>query len=183
MACAATVSIAVGLPLGSAGTASRGPQTTYLLRGTVVQYIAPAGSMIGSLSVRVTRAGGAGAKRLNGELVTVAIQSGDASTASQLLGLTLGSSCKLTLKAQSPASILKGGGALRNLVAARPVSAPPQNTQTTDDKNGGGGGAQAGTPPDDTPSDGNEHGDDGSHGNGHGDPGSGSSGHGSGHDK
>jgi hypothetical protein len=181
---AAAVSIAVGLPLASAGPAPRGPQSTYLLRGTVVQYIAPAGSMVGSLSIRVTRAGGAGAKRLTGELVTVAIQPGDASIASQLVGVTAGSSFELALKAQSSASILKGGGALRTLVAQPTVTppapgpAPAPVDAAPADKAGSGDGSQAGTKPADAHPSGDQ-----SDGGSHSDGGSGSSGHGSGKSK
>ena len=185
---AAAISIAVGPPLATAGTAPRGPHTPYLLRGTVVQYIAPAGSMVGSLSIRVSRAGGAGAKRLTGELVTVAIQPGDTSTSSQLFGVAAGSACQLALNAQSSASILKGGGALRNLVAQPAVTPPAPAPEPVDaapaDKGGDGNGSQAGAQPDNAQPSG-DHSDGGSHGSGSGghDSGSGSSGHGSGHSK
>jgi len=186
---AAAISIAVGPPLATAGTAPRGPHTPYLLRGTVVQYIAPAGSMVGSLSIRVSRAGGAGAKRLTGELVTVAIQPGDTSTSSQLFGVAAGSACQLALNAQSSASILKGGGALRNLVAqpalTPPGPAPVDAEPVAKAGSGGGNDSPAVTPPDTAPSSG-DHPDGGSHDGGSGgghDTGPGSSGHGSGHSK
>ena len=200
MAGTVAVSSAVGLPLASAGTAHRAPPpATYVLRGTVVQYIAPAGSTVGSLSVRVKR-GGTGGERLTGELVTVAIQAGDEPTPSQLLGLSQGAACQLTLNARSATAVMKGRGQLRSVVAPSPVSAPaPDNTPPAPatvpaDKTGGADGSvgqQQGKSQDTSQPDGNhsdsgssghagdggDHGNGGDHGSGggHGDPAPGSS--------
>ena len=95
---------------------------TFVLRGTVVQYIAPSGSTVGSLSLRV-RQGSSGARRLVGELVTVAVEPGDPSIA-LLTGLAQGSERTLVVQASSATSVLKGGGALIGVTAPNPAPAP-----------------------------------------------------------
>jgi uncharacterized membrane protein YgcG len=128
VACTVAGGIAAAGPV--AGFAAR-PAPTYVLRGVVVQYIPPAGSTVGSLSVRVTRVRGAG-RRLAGELVTVAIVSGG-NLQSKRQTLPAGSVCTLVLSAPSPASILKGAGALRNIVIAGPAALPPTPPPSTGD--------------------------------------------------
>jgi hypothetical protein len=86
---------------------------TYVLRGLVVQYIHPSGSLVGSLSIRVTSTGNRGGALL-GELVTVAVDAGMGLKASHLLAPQ--SLVTLTLRAASPGSILKGAGTVRTIV-------------------------------------------------------------------
>src|SRR2546423_679400 len=122
VACVAAASVAVALLPGAAAAARPAPPMTFVLRGTVVQYIAPSGSTVGSLSLRV-RQGSSGARRLVGELVTVAVEPGDPSIA-LLTGLAQGSERTLVVQASSAASVLKGGGALIGVTAPNPAPAP-----------------------------------------------------------
>src|SRR4051794_24332555 len=120
---AIVAAIATG-PVAVADNARGGATTTFVLRGVAVQYIPPAGHMVGSLSLRVTRAG-KGAARLTGELVTIAVEPGDAATRRKLKGITGGSGLRLELRARSAASVLKGGARLQTVVAAAPPSSAP----------------------------------------------------------
>lgn len=103
-------------PVGAAqGATAAG--TKYVVRGVVVQYIPPAGSVVGSLSIRVLSAGAHG-RALLGELVTVPVARGKALNANRLVPQR--SRCTVTLSARSPASILKGAAVVQTIVSRTP---------------------------------------------------------------
>lgn len=161
-----------------------------VLRGFVVQYIPPSGSVVGSLSIRVTSTGGGG-RALMGELVTVAVDARMGSNARQLFAPH--SLLTLTLRAGSPGSILKGAGALRTVVASAPpqdpgTGSPPArvrpDSSTGPAQSGDGGNGGAASQPQSVGKDSGDHGSvqthdggsgDGGHGSGQGQSGSGSS--------
>jgi hypothetical protein len=146
-AASVTSSAALGAPAGS----------TYVVRGIVVQYIPPAGSVVGSLSIRVVKVNARG-RALLGELVTVAVQRGDAPKKPQQLRPS--SVFTLTLNAPSPASILKGAADVRSIAPAAPpaaaagatpahVPANPDASGQSDSDSGSTGGNPAGGSSDD----------------------------------
>jgi hypothetical protein len=120
--------LAVAASLPSAGLAAPAAGSTFVVRGIVVQYIPPSGSVVGSLSIRVVKAGARG-RALLGELVTVAVEPGDSSKTGQLLRSN--AFCTVTLNASSPASILNGAADVRSIVAG-PPAALPANADPTD---------------------------------------------------
>lgn len=106
---------ALGAPAGTAAS------TTFVVRGVVVQYIPPSGSVVGSLSIRVVKVGAHG-RALLGELITVAVERSDAPKKGQLKQKSV---YTLTLKAASPASILKGAADVRSIVPGGPTAPVP----------------------------------------------------------
>lgn len=113
--------------------------STFVVRGVVVQYIPPAGSVVGSLSIRVESANAHG-RPLLGELVTVPVAR--ALRANQLVPQQ--SRCTVTLNARSSGSILKGAAVVKAIVPSAPVSAhaggtaPKVDPETTSGNDAGG---------------------------------------------
>jgi uncharacterized membrane protein YgcG len=161
---ACTLAAAASLPLPAA-LAAPTAGSTFVVRGVVVQYIPPSGSVVGSLSIRVVKTDARG-RALLGELVTVAVEQGDAPKTGQPLRKSL---LTLTLEAPSPASILEGGASVRSIAPSpqapqAPVTTPPAaNPPATPGKgDSDGGSSQSG-----------ERGQSGDHGSGQAsDPGS-----------
>jgi hypothetical protein len=151
------VALVVGVIAAAAATplaAARGGQdalasgSTFVVRGVVVQYIPPSGSVVGSLSIRI-RSVGAHGRMLMGELVTVAVEPGSGLTSVQLVPHR--SQCTVKLRAASPASILKGAATVQTIV---PITSPsngsssdsaPANGRPADA--GAAGAAGVGAPP------------------------------------
>ena len=163
-----TLAVAASLPT-SAALAAPTASSTFVVRGVVVQYIPPSGSVVGSLSIRVVKANARG-RALLGELVTVAVEQSDALKTGQLPGESL---LTLTLKAASPASILKGAADLRSIAPgvaapqAPPAGSPAAPAEYSDGSDDGGHDSSQST----------DHGQGGDHGSGKAsDPGSGAQG-------
>jgi hypothetical protein len=185
---AGVIAAAASLPLSAALGAPQETtaRSTFVVRGVVVQYIPPAGSIVGSLSIRVVNVGVRG-RALLGELITVAVEPGDASKPLRKKSLYT-----LTLSAASPASVLKGAADVRAIVPSAPAppaatgptagttlpgnpDAPAKSDSPAGDDGGGSGNRGA--------SQSSDHGagQGGDHGSGQGsDHGSGSQGHGGG---
>ena len=117
---AGVIATTASLPVSAALGAPKG--STFVVRGVVVQYIPPSGSIVGSLSVRVVKVG-SGGRALLGELVTVAVERRDAPKTGQPLQPK--SIYTLTLHAPSPASILKGAADVRSIVPSAPPAQAP----------------------------------------------------------
>lgn len=188
---ASVLAVAAGTPL-SAVAGRQGqtpPRSTFVVRGVVVQYIPPSGSVVGSMSVRVVSTGKRG-RALLGELVTVTVVAGK--------GLSAGepplprSLWTITLRAPSPQSVLKGTAAVQKIVAGAPgkgsgSGTPPANGSSRDSgspNNSDSGGATSPTNDpgnsgsDPQPSSGNASGSSGHGSDGNGSNGNGSNGNG-----
>lgn len=174
------IASAAALPVAAAHGATDGVTSgsSFVVRGVVVQYIPPSGSVVGSLSIRVLATSARG-QALLGELVTVPVARGKASSASGLLPQK--SQCTVTLSARSTGAILKGTAVVKAIVPGGPaadggsgqpgnIGTPPKvDPDTTAAGNGAAGGGSAG------------HGQSGDHDSGNGNGGSGHGNGGSGH--
>jgi hypothetical protein len=118
VACAIVAAVATPLAAARAASDTR-TGATFVVRGVVVQYIPPSGSIVGSLSIRVLSIRGPGHSLL-GELVTVPVEPGSGLKADELLARR--SVCTITLNARSAGSILKGAAAVRTIAPAGAAS-------------------------------------------------------------
>lgn len=141
VAAAATAS----LPAAAAGPGQT--RSTFVVRGVVVQYIPPSGSVVGSLSVRVVSTGDRG-RALLGELVTVGVVHGKGLNVAKLpLRRSLWT---ITIRAASAQSILNGGAALQSIVTSNPgrgSSGGPASTSGPPQGSGGNSGGSGATSP------------------------------------
>lgn len=138
---ASVVAVAATIPLSAAagGPGRATPRSTFVVRGIVVQYIAPSASVVGSLTVRVVSTGERG-RALLGELVTVGVDHGKRlNTAKLSLPRSIWT---ITLRAVSSQSILKGTAAVQRIAANSPGkgslgSPAPKNGISHDSGSGG----------------------------------------------
>src|SRR5438876_9221008 len=113
--------LALALLVAPAGAARQSAASTFVFTGRIVQFIAPAGSTTGSLSLRVTRA--PGARRLVGELVTVAIST----QVGQTSAFAPGSLWTVALHAPGTVAVLKGAGKLQTIAPVEPPAPQTPN--------------------------------------------------------
>jgi len=183
VACVLAAAAAVPQSAAAARPGQTALPPTFVLRGFVVQYIPPSGSVVGSLSIRVTSTGDR-ARALLGELVTVAVDAAMGSKATQLLASR--SLLTVTLRAASPGSILKGAGAVRTIVAGGPAQVTPGDGSTSaaggpNNSRGAAPSGNSGNGNAKSQSQSNDGGNSGDHGSGQSsDGGPGGEGHGSG---